>query len=366
LNLEIEFEYDDTQEGVWSPAEQPLLRERVSGRWSAWLSSANPLFVQLGIAITALILGAASTAGLLDGRTAQQDRAITRLHLAPVGPFVVQTIADATVSTQSVPELLATPWTDVFDQRVTLTVVNDGPDPVSVLGATLAAPEFRATALTPASSARVAPGGVSILRGLAHFVCGDYPTAVPGSPAVSPAVATTAQISVRTADGRVRREALQVDRFSQVAEQAVCQRMPAPEVVESTAFTPARTAGAYTVTVAVANRASFPLRMALSPSAVQTWSTTAGLTISAGDALTIPPHGTETFAITASVDSCTLANPMATAGYGFDSLVFTDARDAPGSFNARQQDIALVLADSAVIKAYCGDRGLTVGGTSGR
>ena len=132
MGLEIEFEYDDTQGGAWSQPAEPELRQRFGRLWNARLSAASPLFVQLGVALAALVLGAAATGGFLAGRTAQQDRATLLLHLAPVNPFVIDPIP---VPADLSPDVRrATPWTNVFDQAVALTVINDGPDPVTVLG----------------------------------------------------------------------------------------------------------------------------------------------------------------------------------------------------------------------------------------
>ena len=352
MGLQIEFEYDDTQSGVWSQPAEPDLRRRFGRRWNARLSAASPLFVQLGAALAALVLGAASTAGFLAGRAAQQDRATLLLHLAPVNPFVVDPIpmpADLSPDVRR-----ATPWTNEFDQNVALTVINDGPDPVTVLGATLAAPEFRTLALTSRSAGnpRLVPGGTSVLRGRAHFVCGSYPTA-PGNSAGSLPLATVAQISVRTPDGVTRHETLQVDKYSDVAEQSVCQRMLGPEVVGTPTYTPSGRPGVYSVSVPVTNRASFPLRAALSASSAQDWATNAGLAISTTGPKTIPPHATATVTVSVSILSCTAAKAVAAEGFAFDTLAFTDARNSLDGLDARQQDEALFVADHGLIIQYC-------------
>jgi hypothetical protein len=118
-------------------------------------------------------------------------------------------------------------------------------------------------------------------------------------------------------------------------------------------YTPSGRPGAYSVTVPVTNRASFPLRAALSRSAWQDWSTNAGLEISAAGPETIPPHATESFTISVSVLNCTPAKAIAAEGYGFDTLAFTDARNTPDSLDARQQDEALYVADHGLIVQYC-------------
>lgn len=360
MGLEIEFEYDDTQDGAWSPV-------RDAGPLRAWLkrhrtagpSAGNPLIVHLGIALAAVVLGAASMAGFLHGRTAVSDRTVSLLHLAPVNPFVVQplptppTQSQTQGQSQSVEQVLATPWTNTFDQDVSLSVINDGPDPVTVLGATLSALEFQATWLTPASPAPTASGGVSLLRGRAHFVCGDY----------SPdRIATVAQIRVRTADGAIRQETLVVDHYSQIAERAVCAQMPTPQVVQSTTFAPSRASGTYVVEITAINRALFPLRMALSPSAAQSWTSGGGLDLSASADTVIPPHGTGAIAISVSVDDCPAAQEAASNGYAYDTLTFSDARDAPGAPQARMIDQTAAIADLNVILAYCVANGAALGG----
>jgi len=353
VGLEIEFEYDDTQGGAWSRPEESDVRGRLGRRWNERLSAGSPLFVQFGIAVAALVLGAASTAGFLAGRTAQQDRATLRLHLAPVAPFVIEPIA--LPADQSPAQRLATPWTDAFDRPVTLSLVNDGPDPVSLVGATLTAPQFSLLALTTGSAgpARIAPGGISVLRGTAHVVCGDYPGRAAYDPTAPPPIATVAQLSVRTTDGAIRHETLQVDRYSDVAEQSVCERMLGPEVVGTPVYTASPTAGLYAVTVPVNNRAPFPLRAALSPAATEEWKANAGLSLETGAPATIPPHGAESVTIMVGVLDCTAAKSIAVEGYGFDTLSFTDARDSPDSLDARQQDEALFLADHGLIVQYC-------------
>jgi hypothetical protein len=345
LGLEIEFEYDDTQDGVWSPAPEP-------GQPRRWLSrrppprrpAGNPLIVQLGIALAAVVLGAASMAGFLHGRTAVTDRAVTLLHLAPVNPFVVQPLPAPPIDPPSAEQLLTMPWTNAVDRDVSLSVINDGPDPVTVLGATLSALDFPATELSPVGSAPTAPGGVSPLRGRAHFVCGDY---------LQGRTATVARLRVRTADGAIRPETLVVDDYSQIAERTVCAQMPTPQVVESTTFAPTRESVVYVADITAVNRAPFPLRMALPESAVQTWTRDGGLYLSAPGDTIIPPHGTGTLAITVKVTECPLAQQAASNGEVYDTLAFSDARDAPGAPQARMIDQTAAIADLNSITAYC-------------
>lgn len=345
MSLEIEFEYDDTPEGVWAPAHEPLpsrsrpTRPRLTGS-----PTGRALSVHVGIALTALALGAASTTGLLTGRTTAHDRATALLHLAPVAPFVVQALP-APPPTQNAAELLATPWTNTFDQDMTLSVINDGPYPVTVLGATISAMDFRPAALTPASTAPTAPGGVSLLRGRAHFVCGDYPQ--------SDASATIANLSTRTADGQSHRETLMVDRSSEIAEQAVCERMPGPQIVRAVKATPSRTPGTYTVEITATNRADFPLRMALLQAAVEIWAGGGGLEVAAPGDVLIPPHGTGSIAISVSVEDCAAAGEAASDGFAYNTLGFSDGRDAAGYPRARMVQQSVPIANLNAIMTYC-------------
>lgn len=349
MGLEIEFDYDDTQGGVWSPAlEAPPLRERVGRRWNAGLSAGSPAFVHLGIALAALALGAASTAGYLDGKAAARDRTITRLHLAPVDAFVVEPLN--LPQPASAQDLLATPWTNAFDQHVALSVVNDGPDPVTVLSAQVTAPQFGTVNLAPLATSRgaapasTAPGKVGSLHGMAHIVCGDYSS-------IDPA-ATVARLTVRTSDGRTRVQTLMVDRFSDIQEAAVCAVMPGPQVVTSTSTALSNTPGTYTYNVKVANRAPYPLLMTVPSNVIQDWQSAAGLVVEAPSPVTIPAHGSSSVAIPVTISSCTLA--LESVSYGFDTLAFVDARDGPDDPLARESDQSLLLDDQSVVKPYCG------------
>lgn len=348
MGLEIEFEYDDTQGGVWAPAhEVPPLQECVSRRWNAGLSAGNPLFVQAGIALAAVTLGAASMAGYVEGKSAAQDRTITRIHLAPIDPFAIEPLP---LASTNVKDLLATPWTDTFNQHITLSVINDSPDPVTVLGAQVTAPQFGTAKLTPAGSGLhpVSPGAVTVLRGIAHFACGDLPSVDP--------VATVARLTVRTADGDTRVQSLMVDRFSDVEEVAVCAAMPGPQVV--TATTASRPSyllpGSYIYSVDVTNRAPYPLLAAMPTNVRSSWMAGAGLDVQIPAPVTIPANGSTRISLFIGVSNCNVALEAAQAGYAYSALAFTDARDGLYNPRSRESDQDLTLYDAAVIKQYCG------------
>lgn len=347
MSLEIEFDYDDTQGGVWSPAyEAPPLRERVGRHWNAGLSAGSPLFVHTGIALAALALGAASTAGFLEGRFAARDRALVRLHLAPVNAFVIEPLAP---QPSDVRQLLATPWTNTFDRHLTLNVINDSPDSVALLGAQITAPQFGTAKLIPvSSSAPTAPGAVTALRGVARFVCGDLPPVDP--------VATVARLTIRTADGHTRVQSLMVDRFSDVEEADVCGVMPGPQVVTATkaATTPMLFPGSYLYDVDVTNRAPFPLLAAIPLNLRASWMSGAGLDVQLSTPVTVPARGSARIGLFVSVQNCNIAREAVQAGYAYDALAFTDARDGPFNPLARESDQSLALYDPAVINQYCG------------
>jgi hypothetical protein len=346
LGLEIEFDYDDTQGGVWSPAvEAPPLHERVSRRWNAGLSTANPLFVHAGIALAALALGAASTAGYLEGMSAAQDRTITRLHLAPVNPFVIEPLALATTDVQ---QLLRTPWTNTFNQHVTLNVINDSPDSVTVLGAQVTAPQFGTAKLIPANSGATAtaPGAVTSLRGIAHFVCGDLPSVDP--------VATVARLTLRTADGHTRVQSLMVDRFSDVEEAAVCGAMPGPQVVTATHVSATGSPGDYTYDIDITNRAPYPLLATMPLNVRASWMSGAGLDVQIPSPVTVPAHGSAVVSLAVGVENCNVAREAVQGGWAYDALAFGDARDGPYNPQSRESEQSLPLYDPAVINKYCG------------
>lgn len=376
MGLEIEFEYDDTQDGVWSPAhEVPPLRERVGRRWNRRLAAGSPLLVHLGIALAALALGAASTAGFLAGDEAARNRTITRLHLAPVNAFVVEALH--VPPAESPAGLLAEPWTDTFDQHVSFSVINDGPDPVTVLSAQITAPQFGTVKLEPvaqypaaaagnapnavsgaatvkpssdagnaADLAVTPPGGVATLRGMARIVCGDFAS-------VDPA-ATVARLTVRTADDKTRVQTLMVDRFSDIQEQAVCRVMPGPQVVTSVSSVPSRTPGKYTFVIDVANRAPYPLLASMPSNIVEDWQGIAGLDVQAPAPTTIPPHGSAAITIPIAIGSCQLALQALQSAYPAQAFAFTDARDGMNNPLSRESDQDLALYNSAVITRHCG------------
>ena len=352
MGLEIELEYDDDHEGVWAAADEAELTERTGRRWGLRPRSGAPLLLQLGVALAAVVLGASSAAGFVAGRTAQHDRGLALLHLAAISPFTidpldVQTSGDAK-------QLLATPWTDTYRRGVTLTVVNDSPDPVTVLGATLAAPEFAATALSPRGVAAIRPGDTSVLRGSATIVCGDFPAAPNGSDLSPAQLATTAQLRVRTADGLVRTERLLVDRYSDIVEQTICQKAPSPELVTATTYASTATRGSYTVTITVADRAPFPLRVAVPAAEADEWASGGGLVVQVPAPVTIPPHGSVTVRLPVSIVGCMLATEVAQGNFGFPTLTVTDARDDPGSPKSRETQDSLFLTYDVAISRYCG------------
>ena len=368
MGLEIEFEYADSPDEVWSAERTRPAREWLSRSWTAGSLLGNPLIVHLGIALAALALGAASTAGFLIGRTAAHDRSVTLLHLAPVDAFVVPALPAPTTPNQSPDQLLATPWTNVADQDVSLALINDGPDPVTMLGATISSLDFDVTDLTPASTAPTAPGGVSTLRGRAHFVCGDYP---------ADRIATVANLRARTADGLIHRETLEVDRFSEIAEQSVCARIPTPQIIRSTTFSPAPPSTpskidglpdispVYVAKITASNRASFPLRMDLPQSAIQSWAG-AGLDLTASGDTIIQPHGTGTIAISVSISDCPSAVAAASGAFSYDLLAFSDGRDPVGYAQLRSIDQTIPITDASAIMTHCLAHGATPGGVVSR
>lgn len=355
MGLEIEFEYEDSPDGEWSAAQDThSAREWLSRGRSAISPAGNPLILHLGIALAALAVGAASMSGFLTGRTAADNRTVALLHLAPADAFIIPVLPDPSAQNETPEQLLATPWTNTVDQAISLGVINDGPDPVTVLSATISSLDFDVTSLTPASTAPTAPGAVSTLRGRAHFVCGDYP---------ADRIATVANLRVRSADGVIHRKTLEVDRFSEIAEQSVCAQLPPPEVIRSTTFLPAPkvpasdthsvadSLTAYMVRITATNRAPFPLRMDLPQSAIESWAG-GGLGITAVGDVIIPPKGTGSITIGVSVTDCPNA-VAAGSDYAYDLLGFSDGRDPANDQQARSFEPMLPITDQDAITKYC-------------
>ncbi|MGH6657690.1 MAG: hypothetical protein ACRDVE_21085 [Actinocrinis sp.] len=348
MSLEIEFEYEDTGDGVWSaPVGPGPLRGRRRGGLpgGSGPTGVRAMFLYAAVALTALAVGAASASGFLRGRQAAQDRSIVQLHLAPLNPLDITPLPPPDYSAQA----LLTAWTNAYDRPVELSVVNDGPAPVTVLAGALNAPQLPDRApLTPAGGDKAtAPGGSIVLSGRAHFVCGDF--------ASVNRAATTADLTIRTTDGRTRAERLIIDRFSEISEAAVCGQMQPPFVVRSVRFGPVPPGrpGLFTVAVTATNRAPFPLRMRLPQSAVDAWTSVGGLVVSAPRDTIIPPHGTGTITLTAAVQNCSSAQQAGQGDYGLDALAFSDARDGADSPLARVSDAALNLVDLPALMAFC-------------
>jgi hypothetical protein len=149
-------------------------------------------------------------------------------------------------------------------------------------------------------------------------------------------------------------QSLMVDRFSDVEEVAVCQAMPGPQVVTAPQVTVKGSPGDYVVTVDVTNRAPYPLLATVPENVRSSWLSGGGLDVQIPKPITIPAHGSSRISLAVGVANCNVAVEGAQAGYAFDVLAFTDARDGPYNPMSRESDEDFSLYDSALIKSYCG------------
>jgi hypothetical protein len=295
---------------------------------------------------TAVLLAACVT-GFLAGRKAPENHRTVAVHVADINPLAIDPVPEADPTLNGA----ITPWSGVFDRSVALTVVNAGPDPVTIVAGTLIAPQLSPGAPLPAGEV-LAPGAEKTLRTRAHFDCVDYPLHV--SPTDVTATETTAQLDVRTVDGTLHRVTLLVDAFNVVIDSAVCGRIQNPQVLEPPVFGSEPFPAAFTATVPVVNRAPFPLRVNLNQQTSSVWVVRAGLIIATGESV-IPARSDGQIVFDVQVTDCGLAQRAVGQHLGFDTLVFTDDRLALNNPLAREFDQTFTADQAAAAIAQVCD-----------
>jgi hypothetical protein len=343
--VEIEFEPDESPEQAWPERAGAPGAEQLGGQ-PAWRASVSPVRVPARLAVAGAVLAAACASGFMAGQTAQRDRHAVSVHLAASRPLVIDPVPDTSGETNA--QLLATPWTGAFDRAIALRVVNDGPDPVTLLGGTLTAAQISPAVVLPAGRV-LAPGAAQTLRARAHFDCVEYPQRLSATDAR--VTETAVHLGVRTADGAPHQVTLLVDALGTTVENDVCSRIQNPGVFGPPAFGAGSAPGSFSASVPVVNRAPFPLRVNLNQQTADSWMRRAGLIVTTGESV-IPARTERRIEFTVRVTDCALALHAAASGFRLDTLVFTDARLALNSPFARQfgQAFAAAPASGAIAR----------------
>ncbi|HEU5334019.1 MAG TPA: hypothetical protein VFU73_14670 [Actinocrinis sp.] len=339
MSVEIEFEPADEGAGpLWPDAAGALGAEQLAIQALPWRTS-DPRTLFVGrLVLAGAVLATACVTGFLAGQKAPQNQHTVAVHVADANPLTIDPVPR--IEARSGP--LTTPWTGTFDRAVALSVVNTGPDPVTILGGAILAPQIASGGTLPAGEV-LAPGAGQTLRTRAHFDCVDYPLHVNATSEA--ATETTARLDIRTVDGASHHVSLLVDPYNAGIQNAVCGRVQNPQVLGAPVVGPAPWPSAFTLTLPIANRAPFPLRVNLDQQTSTTWVVRAGLILVTGESV-VPAGGEGRIEFDVQVTDCQLARTAVGNALGFETLVFTDARLALNNPLAREFD-QVFTADSA-------------------
>lgn len=349
MSVEIEFEPDEGAGPFWPDTAGALGAEQLATQTLSWRKSDPRTVFIVRLVLAGAVLAAACVTGFLAGQKAPQNQDTVAVHIADANPLTIDPVPQVNARGG----MLATAWTGSFDRSVALAVVNRGPDPVTILGGAIIAPQIASGGTLPAGVA-LAPGAGRTLHTRAHFDCVDYPLHV--SATSESATETTARLDIRTVDGTSHRVSLLVDPFNISIERAVCGRVQSPQVLGLPVFGPEPWPSAFTATLPVVNRAPFPLRVNLDQQTSTTWIVQAGLILVTGETV-IPAGGSGQIVFDVQVTDCLLARTAVGEARGFDTLVFTDARLALNNPLAREFD-QVFTADQAAdgIDRVCAGR----------
>jgi hypothetical protein len=341
--LEIEFEPEEGPGPSWPDEPGAPGPEQLGAPPPTWWRAPRlRVLLYAAFAVSGVVVTTAFTTGFAAGQTAQRDRHIVAVRAAANNPLVIDPVP--TTSGQTTAQQLATPWAGAFDREVAVTVVNHGPDPVTVVGGTLIAAQISPAAAFPAGEVLV-PGVERTLRTRAHIDCVDYPVHL--SPTNTAAIAATAHLDLRTADGVRHTVTLPVDPFGATIDTDVCARIQSPEVLGRPLFGTEPAPDSFSATVPVVNRAPFPLRVNLNQETSNAWVARAGLIVTTGQSVIPADTDDGQIAFDVQVTDCELARRAAGDNLGFETLVFTDARLTLNDPLARQFDAAFAAGPAA-------------------
>lgn len=354
MALEIEFEDDDHPDAAWpgddkdsdAPGTQEAGAEagdssdagaqdagaeeagtqapgRAGSRIGALLALPLPLsrglLFQIGVLLTTFAVGASAVAGYQLGRTAPQNRSIVALHLAGGRTYLFG----------PPPEPLDTSWSDTVERPVSVTIVNDGPDRLTVVAGTVAGPMVHAAFALPADGLDLAVGATTTLHAAARVDCRTIFEPLSLADGGFSSLDTVADFAVRTLDGSARHARLTVDPASAAAVSGVCTLLGPPVGLAGTAFSGLIGPDSYTVTYRTTSAAPFPLSVSILQDSINQWSTTGGLTARLADpAATVPAHGSADVVVDVTVTNCAAATLADNGEFGYFPLVFTEADGA--------------------------------------
>ena len=318
MSVEIEFEPDEGAGAFWPDVAGALGAEQLGAQAPPWRRSDPRALFIVRLVLAGVVVAAACVTGFLAGQKAPRNQDTVAVHVADANALTIEPVPR--IEARGGP--LATPWTGTFDRSVALAVVNAGPDPVTILGGAIIAPQIASGGTLPAGEI-LAPGASRTLRTRAHFDCVDYPLHV--SATSESVTETTARLDIRTVDGTSHRVTLLADPFNLNIQRAVCGQVQDPQVLGLPVFGPAPFPNSFTATFPVVNRAPFPLRVNLDQQTSTTWIVRAGLILVTGESV-IPAGGKSQIVFDVTVTDCLLARTAVGDALGFDTLVFTDAR----------------------------------------
>lgn len=343
MALEIEFEDDDQTDAAWptdgsdaggldADADSEAEGRRATGaddsgpatlvvgssRRSIAALLPGPLKRQLpfhaGILAAAFVVGASTVAGFLAGQSAAHGRTVIELHMAGGNAF---SAAAATPSGGG-------QWTDTFSRRISLSLVNDGPDPVTLLSGGVSGPYEHGTFDFPRTGLKIAAGVTTTLRAATTIDCRGVFGALRLTNGNASPLNTVADFKVATSDGRTGGVSLLVDLASAAVVSDVCSQVPPPVQIGAPQTSPLIPPSSYRLTYPIANAAPFPVQITSLAASVHEWNTGGGLSVTADGVSVIPADSDGIYVVQVSVAACASALTATDDQFGAFPLVFTD------------------------------------------
>jgi len=268
----------------------------------------------VGILVAAFVVGASTVSGFLAGRTAAQGRTVIELHMAAGNAY--------SMSPDTQPD--GGQWTDTFVRQVSLSLVNDGPDPVTLLFGAVSGPYQHGKFNLPRTGTTIAAGATATLHAATTVDCRGVFGALRLNNGNSSPLNTVANFKVATADGRTGDTSLLVDLASAEVVSDVCSHIPPPIQIGSPQPSPLIPPSSYRITYPIANAAPFPVQVTSLPASVHQWMTAGGLSISANGDSVVPANGNGIYIVQVSVTTCATALAATDVQFGDFPLVFTD------------------------------------------